>query len=696
MKSDDDTSHARIAGMEAERGRFFRGALIAGALVAVGVLACCSYNLAAGAIARLVAAGNVSVATMSAEIMRRDLERCVSLGKSVAELPCMAHDVEARDAESVRRHLRPMATGCALMQRLYVTDSKGVVWAEGAGAPTIVGQECEETEWYRRLAKDCQPCVAEWRRQEGGRELLTMVVAVPLRSARQEVAGALVMEYRLEGLCPWLKQAPVGEGGAVLLLDGKGRLLAGASRDEYAKTEVAAAVFEGRATAVEYRDPVKGQMMVAASAPVAVGGGRWVVLAQQPQDAAYRPVRVMGMQISGGMGVLIVVGGVVLMLAERNKDRFNRLNRKLRDRSLRMRELATIVESSGDAIIGQTTDGYVVSWNEGAERLFGYSALETRGRPVTFLWPVDRAGEIRELLGRIGRGAGVLRLETVCVRRDGSAADVWLTVSPVRNTAGELTGSSIIARDISERRRAEASLARQTKELENYNAEMEQVAYVTAHDLQEPLRMVGSYTQLLARRYKGRLDAEADQFIGYAVEGVKRMQNQLNDILAFTRIGRSRKAFDLVDCEAVVHAALAGLKMTIRGCGAEVSRGPLPVVVGDARQLVRLFEHLLDNALKFRRPEAPPRISIHAGLNGKEWLFSVHDNGVGIEPQYWERVFGLFFRLHPREKYPGTGLGLAMCRKIVERHGGHICVESELGKGTTFYFTLPARRENGA
>jgi PAS domain S-box-containing protein len=359
-----------------------------------------------------------------------------------------------------------------------------------------------------------------------------------------------------------------------------------------------------------------------------------------------------------------------------------------------MREMATIVESSGDAIIGQTADGHVLSWNEGAERLFGYSAMEAKGRRVAFLWPADGAGEISDLLGRIEKGAGPMRMETVCVRRSGETVDVWMTVSPIRNSAGEVTGSSIIARDISERRRTEASLSQQTKVLESYGAEMEQVAYATAHDLQEPLRMVGNYTQLLARRYQGRLDKEADEFIAYAVEGAKRMQEQLNDMLEFVRVGRSRRPSELVDCEAVLQAALSGLKSAIRESGAEIARGALPVVMGDARQLVRLFEHLLSNALKFRRPETPLRMRVHAGLKGKEWLFTFADNGIGIERQYWERVFSLFCRLHPRGKYPGTGMGLAICRKIVERHGGRICVESEPGNGSTFHFTLPARKED--
>ncbi|MBI5394542.1 MAG: PAS domain S-box protein [Verrucomicrobia bacterium] len=488
-------------------------------------------------------------------------------------------------------------------------------------------------------------------------------------------------------------------GRAVRVLDHAGRCVAlprpgsqGTEDGNYARLGPVAEALQGRSNTGEYADPVTGQVMIAACVPVEVAGQRWVVLAQQSREEAYAPIRIMGWQIGGGVGVLVLAGAVIMA---RSRSRIRRLNRKLADRSLRMHEMATIVESSDDAIMGHTLDGHIMTWNAGAEKLFGYSALEMKGRALAALAAPERAGEMHGALERIRAGAEVARLETVWLRRDGGPVDVWLTVSPTRNPAGAVTGAATIARDVSGRKRTEESLARQARELAGYSTEMEQVAYATAHDLQEPLRMVGSYTQLLAERYRGRLDKEADEFIAYAVEGAKRMQEQLNDMLVFSRIGRSQKPFELVDCEAVVRAAVSGLKAVIQESGAEIARGPLPVVMGDVKQLAQVFEQLLGNALKFRRAEEPPRISIQAGLNGKEWLFAVRDNGIGIEPQYLERMFTLFCRLHPRGKYPGTGMGLAICKKIVERHGGRICAESEPGKGSTFCFTLPAKKDAG-
>ncbi|MGH8606848.1 MAG: sensor histidine kinase [Gammaproteobacteria bacterium] len=219
------------------------------------------------------------------------------------------------------------------------------------------------------------------------------------------------------------------------------------------------------------------------------------------------------------------------------------------------------------------------------------------------------------------------------------------------------------------------------------NAELEQFAYVASHDLQEPLRMVASYLQLLERRYQGRLDADAHEFIGYAVDGAKRMQVLINDLLAYSRVTTRRQPLVPVDCEAVLKATLADLGRAIAETGATVTHGPLPKVSGDPIQLGQLFQNLIGNALKFRGKE-PPEVRIEAAEHPSEWVFSVRDNGIGIEPQYAERVFVIFERLHGPGRYPGTGIGLAICKKIVARHGGRIWVESQPGQGATFYFTI--------
>ena len=347
------------------------------------------------------------------------------------------------------------------------------------------------------------------------------------------------------------------------------------------------------------------------------------------------------------------------------------------------------VESAPNAMIMVDARGMIVMVNSEAERLFGYPREEMVGQQVEMLLP-DRFKEghppLRAAFHRTpaARRMGAGR-DLFARRRDGSEVPVEIGLNPLETEEGTMVLSAIV--DISERKAAEARLRGTAEDLARSNAELEQFAYVASHDLQEPLRMVASYTQLLAHRYRGRLDQDADEFIGYAVDGVQRMQRMINELLEYSRVS-SGESFEPVDCNDVVHRVLEDLRVTIEEADALIDVQRLPVVQADAPQLARVFQNLISNAIKYRSGSRPA-IRIWAQRIEGDWRFAVFDNGIGIDAQFRERIFIIFQRLHSRRQYSGTGLGLALCRRIIERHSGRIWVEGNERGGSTFWFTLP-------
>ena len=365
------------------------------------------------------------------------------------------------------------------------------------------------------------------------------------------------------------------------------------------------------------------------------------------------------------------------------------LEKEMTDRKLGEEKLRVLIDGVKDySIIMLDPKGRVTSCNEVATLLKGWSEQEILGRYFSLFYPEEAvaAGRPEHDL-RLAATRGRYAEESWRARKDGSTFMADVIITAIRDESGKLRAFSKVTRDVSERKLAEERLQATLRELERSNTELEQFAYVASHDLQEPLRMVSSYTQLLAQRYEGQLDDKAKKFIDYAVDGAVRMQRLINDLLAYSRVSTRGKTLDTVDSQAILAGALWDLAATIRESGAIVSYGDMPKVRADSTQLGQLFLNLIGNALKFRGAEVP-RIAIASCDLGREWRFSVSDNGIGIDRQYAEKVFVIFQRLHTRQEYSGTGIGLAICKRIVERHGGLLWFESEPAKGTTFHFTL--------
>jgi len=350
-----------------------------------------------------------------------------------------------------------------------------------------------------------------------------------------------------------------------------------------------------------------------------------------------------------------------------------------------------LLEAAPDAMVVVDVLGEIVLLNLEAEKTFGYRRDELIGQPVTNIIPEGFAERLvadglrpaaEALAQHMGTG-----IELSGRRKNGSEFPIEIMLSPLDSDEGIVVTAAI--RDISVRKATEATLLQKVEELKRSNEELGQFAYIASHDLQEPLRMVASYTQLLARRYKGRLDKDADEFIGFAVDGASRMQQLIQDLLDYSRIGTKGRDLIETSSEVALQQALRNLRGAIEESHARVTHDPLPLVLADPMQLSQLFQNLIGNAIKYQKTGAVPEVHISAGRNGDpKWTFSIKDNGLGIDPQYFERIFGMFQRLHKRDEFAGTGMGLAICKKIVERHGATISVESQLGHGSTFRFAL--------
>lgn len=351
-----------------------------------------------------------------------------------------------------------------------------------------------------------------------------------------------------------------------------------------------------------------------------------------------------------------------------------------------------VMDSATNAIYTMDLEGRFTTANRRTCEITGYSLDELIGKSWTSMVREQDLPELKAVYASVIESCEpVSNREMLLRRQDGSWRLVMFSSAPLRRD-GRVFAVVGTAEDITERKHAEDELNARAEELVRSNRELEQFAYVASHDLQEPLRTVTGFAQLLARRYKGKVDAEADEFVGFITDGVTRMKSLIEDLLAFSRVQREPRAVAMVDLNSLLANAEANLGAAIASAGAAVTHAPLPTLPVDAGQITQLFQNLVGNALKFRREEAPT-VHVEAEQRERDWLFSVTDNGIGIDAEASERVFALFQRLHTRDHYEGNGIGLTICKKIVELHRGRIWIEPAPGgqSGTTFHFTLPAR-----
>src|SRR6202049_3516124 len=487
------------------------------------------------------------------------------------------------------------------------------------------------------------------------------------------------MENRYRGL---LEAAPdamvvVNQNGEIVLLNVQAEKQFGYRRDELLGQKVKNIIPEGFAE----RLIADGTRSAAEALAQQIGTG--IELSGRRKDGSEFPIEIMLSPLESAEGILVTAAIRNISMRKDAETHLARMEGRYRG----------LLEAAPDAMVVVNQRGEIVLLNVQVEKQFGYRADELVGQQVKNIIPEGFAERLiadgtrsaaEALAQQIGTG-----IELSGRRKDGSEFPIEIMLSPLESAGGILVTAAI--RDITVRKKADSQLAEKVEELNRSNEELEQFSYVASHDLQEPLRMVASYTQLLASRYKGKLDEDADEFIDFAVDGCNRMQGLIQDLLAYSRSGTDGKVLHERSIEDALNNALKNLSGTIEESGAVVTHDALPVITTDDTQLEQVFQNLVGNAIKYHGT-AVPAVHISAiRKNLEEWTFSVRDNGLGIEAQYFERIFILFKRLHGRTEFKGTGIGLAICKKIVEGLGGRIWVESQVGKGSTFYFVLPGK-----
>jgi PAS domain S-box-containing protein len=590
---------------------------------------------------------------------------------------------------------------------IFMLDPTGMVVSWNAGAERIKGYTASEIigqhfsrfypqedidqgkpeEELRLAAAQGRSEATCWRLRKDGSRFWSNLVITAARSSSGTLLGFCEISHDLteredteakyRGL---LEAAPdamvvVNHSGEIVLLNLQAEKQFGYRRDELLGQQVKNIIPEGFAE----RLIADGTRSAAEALAQQIGTG--IELQGRRKDGSDFPIELMLSPLQGPDGILVTAAIRNISVRKAAEERLSQMEVRYRG----------LLEAAPDAMVVINQSSEIVLLNLQAEKQFGYHRDELVGQQVENIIPhgfaerliADGTRSAAEALAQqIGTG-----MELQGRRKDGSDFPVELMLSPLQSPVGILVTAAI--RDISVRRSAEEHLVKTVGDLKRSNDELKHFAYVASHDLQEPLRMVASYTQLLAKRYRGSLDSDADEFIAYAVDGCNRMQQMIRDLLVYSSAGTSEIGFRVISSELALDAALVNLRASIEESSAIITRDSLPPVTTDDRQLSQIFQNLIGNAIKYRGVEVP-RIHISVtGEGARERIFSVRDNGMGIDPQYFDRIFVLFQRLHGREEFAGTGIGLAICKKILERLGGRIWVESQPQKGSTFHFALP-------
>jgi PAS domain S-box-containing protein len=724
-------------------------ALVTGALVGVTLI-----QTSRGVLREHILLSNFSAAHLAAEYASNYIKGAETNLLQFAARKLLIRAVREKNLPEAEAHLAQILDISALFDSASIYTAQGIGWASGLKDKwQNRGGSVADREWFQRILATRKPYfgIPVFSRGTGHP---AGVYAVPIFDANGGINAVLIGGISLAALSQAIAGLNVSRAARSSLLDARQGGLIIAHPDPKRimtpvkeRNEAELRALAGEQGNLEMKD--NGESVLAAFAPVP--GLPWSVLILVPTNEVFAPLDSLTLQavlyvsaivlISALLGIILARsivrpvrelvkgtaeigrGNLDFRIKVKSRDEigqlsndFNQmasdlksvtasrddLDREIAERMESEKELRLSEEKFSKAFqtspyaitITRAADGRFIDVNDTFHTMTGFTREEVFATSSIGLKLWVNEEDRQRVVADLRAGLPVVGREYLFRTKTGGVINGLFSAQIIQLTHGPCILSSI--NDITERKRAEERLREVNEDLKHSNSELEQFAYVASHDLQEPLRMVSSYTQLLAQRFGDVLDQDARDFIGFAVDGANRMQRLIQDLLAYSRITTRGRVPEPVDASAALGEALVNLQAAVAESGALVTNDDLPAVRADYTQLVLLFQNLIGNAIKFRKPDEPPRVHISAVRSPEDprfWMFRVADNGIGIEQKHFERIFVIFQRLHAREDYPGTGIGLAVCQRIVNRHGGRIWIESEPGKGTSFLFTLYGERK---
>ena len=700
--------------MSRVRARWGYAIVLSLASAAVIVTAVPSYRAIDRELTDVALSRRAAVAQLATVTLSEKFDHLIDISISLATRVRFRQLVAAGQWAEAIEILRDVPRDLPAIERLFLTDTAGTLTADVPELPGVRGQSFAYRDWYKGVSRDGKPYVSPAYQRAAAPQVNVFAVAAPIRSAGGNVSGVLVLQIRLDTFFEWLKAIEIGLEGFAYVVDSKGQIAFHSkhpSRREIVDFSAAplAQKLVRRERGVEIAfDPFEQENSVSAYAPVA--GYGWGVVAQQPTRTAFaaKNQQLTRLLIAYGLTLLFFVSGIYLasriMMQRRQAEEDRRikagLERRVAERTAQLSDSEerhrAVVDTAVDAIIVIDERSAIQRFNPGAERMFGYSEAEVAGKRVSLLMPSPYRAEhdgyvARYLATGKKRVIGTSR-EVIARRKDGTEFPADLAVAEMR--LGESRMFTGIIRDITEAKRAAEQKVHLMASLEATNKELESFSYSVSHDLRSPLRAVDGYARIVEEDYAEKLDDEGRRLLKVIRDNSGTMGELIDDLLEFSRLGRKPLSTAAIDMTRLVEEVLDELRMSgERPPGLMI--GALPPARGDATLVKQAWANLLGNAIKFSSKREQPVIEVSGHESGTESVYCVKDNGAGFDMQYYNKLFGVFQRLHSADEFAGTGVGLAIVQRVVTRHGGRVWAEGKVGEGAAFYFSLPKGRRDG-